>query len=391
LAGPAGAGDWPQFRGPGGQGFADEPGLPAHWAPGQNVRWKADLPGRGLSSPVVSRGKVYVTACTGVLQDRLHVLCFDARTGKKLWERQLRATGNTLCHPKTNMAAPTPVTDGERVHALFATGDLACFDAAGDLLWYRALARDYPRLTNQIGMAASPILWQDLLLVPLETADESFAVALDRSDGRNRWKVERPHDISWVTPLLLTNRGRPEVLLQSSQEVTAYDPATGRKCWTYPGAGLFLSPTAPSPAAGDGLVVLAGGVALRPPTEGGAPEVVWKSRRLRPAYASPLFYRGRVYALNNSAIALQCFDGKDGKLLWQERLEGPFTASPVAADGKVYLLNEAGVTTILEAGERAHVLGRGSLPGTFLATPAIADGALYLRSEQHLYCMAEGK
>jgi hypothetical protein len=176
AGGAAGAGDWPQFRGPGGRGFADGAGAPTRWGPRENVRWKAELPGRGLSSPVVAGGRVYVTACTGALQDRLHVLCFDAASGKRLWHRQLHATGNTLCHPKTNMAAPTPAADDGHVYAAFATGDLACFDAAGNLLWYRALVRDYPRLTNQVGMAASPVLWRDLLLLPLETADASFAV-----------------------------------------------------------------------------------------------------------------------------------------------------------------------------------------------------------------------
>src|SRR4051812_37298304 len=172
LTAGARAGDWPQFRGPGGTGVADETGVPTRWGPDENIRWKADLPGRGISSPVVARGKVYVTACTGALQDRLHVLCFDSATGKRLWERQLWATGNTFCHPKTCMAAPTPATDGERVYALFATGDLVCLDAGGNLLWYRALARDFPRVSNQVGMAASPVLWQDVLLVPMETADD---------------------------------------------------------------------------------------------------------------------------------------------------------------------------------------------------------------------------
>jgi outer membrane protein assembly factor BamB len=194
--------------------------------------------------------------------------------------------------------------------------------------------------------------------------------------------------MSWVTPLLIHPASRPEVLFASAQEVTAYDPATGRRLWTFAGAGLFPNPSAPSPAAGDGLVVLAGGVALRPGGDGKPPQVVWKSKRLRPAYASPLYYRGRVYALNNSAVALNCFDGKRGKLLWAQRLRGPFSASPVAADGKLYLVNEDGETAVLEAGDRPRVLARNKLPGTFLATPALAGGALFLRSEKELYCIA---
>ncbi len=389
-AGPAGARDWPQFRGPGGTAVSAETGFPTVWGPQKNIRWKADLPGRGLSSPVISRGRVYVTACTGALQDRLHLLCFAAATGKKLWERQLHATGNTLCHPKTNMAAPTPATDGERVYALFATGDLACFSADGSLLWYRALTREFPGITNQIGMAASPILSDGLLLLPMENDGESFAAGLDKLTGQTRWKVERPRETSWVTPLLITNRGRQEVLFQSSREVTAYEPATGRRLWTYPGKGRFPVPSVPSPAAGDGLVVLAGGLALRP-REGATPEVVWTTNKLRPAYASPLYYHGSVYALNNSAVALNCFAGKDGRLAWRHRLEGPFSASPVAAAGKVYLVNEAGRATVFRAGDRPEVLSENELGDAIFATPALAGGAIFLRSDQHLYCISERK
>ncbi len=390
-AGPARADDWPQFRGPGGTAVSSETGLPTRWSPQEHIRWKADLPGRGLSSPVVSRGRVYVTACTGALQDRLHVLCFEAATGKRLWERQLHATGNTLSHPKTNMAAPTPATDGERVYALFATGDLACFAADGSLLWYRALLRESPHVTNQIGMAASPILADDLLLLPMENDGDSFAAGLDRRTGQTRWKVERPRETNWVTPVLITNRGRQEALFQSSREVTAYDPATGRRLWTYPGKGKFLVPSVPSPAVGEGLVMVAGGLALRPGEGAAGPEVVWKTNKLRPAYASPLYYRGHIYALNNSAITLNCFDGKDGKVVWQHRVEGPFSASPVAADGKVYLVNEAGRATVFRAGDRPEVLSENEVGAAILATPALADGAIFLRSDQHLYCISERK
>jgi outer membrane protein assembly factor BamB len=181
------------------------------------------------------------------------------------------------------------------------------------------------------------------------------------------------------------------VLFQSSREVTAYDPATGRKHWTYPGEGVFPVPSVPSPAAGDNLVVLAGGIALRPGGPRAAPQVAWRSRNLRPAYASPLFYRGRVYAVNNTAIVFTCFAGKSGKVVWRQRVEGPFSASPVAADGKVYLVNEAGVTTVFRAGDRPEILGSNPLGEPVLATPALADGAIFLRSDRHLYCIATAK
>jgi outer membrane protein assembly factor BamB len=391
LLPPAHAGDWPQFRGPGGSGVSPDAGPPTTWdgRSGANVRWQADLPGRGVSGPVVARGRVYVTACTGVRQDRLHVLCFDAATGKRLWERRFWATGNTLCHPRTCMAAPTPATDGESVYALFATGDLAALNRDGDLLWYRSLARDYPQITNQVGMAASPVLCGDVLLLAVETTGESFAAGLDKATGKNRWKVPRPRDTNWVTPLVLERHGRAEALFLSANELTAYDPATGRERWAYRAEGLSPTPSVPSPAVADGLVVTGNGVALRPGEGPEGPEVIWKSNKVRPAYASPLCYNGRLYAVSNTGTVLDCFDLKDGKVAWQQRVKGPFSASPVAAGNRLILVNEGGVTTVLEVGPRPRVLATNPMGEEVLATPAIAGGALFLRSDRHLYCIAE--
>ena len=379
------AADWPQFRGPGGAGVSAEIGLPIHWSPSENIRWKAELPGRGVSSPIVAGGRVYITACSGYQERRLHLLCFDAATGAKQWERQFQATGNTLCHPKTCMAAPTPVSDGERVYALFATGDLACLDRNGNLLWYRSLVSDYHNITNQVGLAASPILWRDLLIVPMENVGDSFAAGLDKLTGHNRWKVERPRDINWPTPLLLERAGRTEVLFQAPQELAAYDPANGRKLWTYTGEGMTA---VPSLVAAGGLVILSGGVALKPPRAShAAPEVVWHSLKLRPAYASPLYYQGLLYAINNSGILLNCADLHTGRVIWQQRVKGPFSASPVAADDKIYLVNEDGLATVLRPGKPPQILSTNTLGEPMLATPAIADGAMYLRSDRHLYCV----
>jgi outer membrane protein assembly factor BamB len=394
LAGAAAtAADWPQFRGPGGSGVSDETGLPTTWdvKAGTNVRWKAELPGRGVSGPVVARGKVYVTSCTGYRQDRLHVLCFDAVTGKKLWERQFWATGNTNCNPKTSMAAPTPVTDGERVYALFATGDLACLDADGNLVWYRALVRDYPTITNQVGMAASPVLFKDTLFVPMENAgDQSFAAGLDKHTGRNRWKADRGRDINWVTPLVLPRGDRAEVLFQSGGELTAYDVETGEKRWDYKG-GLS---TIPSPLPADGLVLVPGGelAALRPSERGTEPEVVWKTNKLQTGYTTPLYYNKRVYAANNSF--LNRADAEDGRLAGEAlrlKVKGGISASPVAGDGKIYVVAEDGTVMVVKAGDEMELLATNPLGETVLATPAISGGALFVRSDGSLFCIAEKK
>src|SRR5438128_260440 len=172
------AADAPQFRGE--LGISTEKGLPIKWNADAGLRWTAELPGKGLSNPVIAGGRVYVTATSAYQQKREVVLCFDVKTGKKLWERQVWGTGTTLCHPKTNMAAPTPITDGERVYALFATGDFVCYDKDGDLVWYRSLVGDYPTIGNNVGMAASPTMHGDTLLICLENVGESFAVGIDK-------------------------------------------------------------------------------------------------------------------------------------------------------------------------------------------------------------------
>lgn len=384
---PLFAADWPQFRGPNGTAVADGAALPVKWSATENVRWKTELPGRGLSNPVIAAGRVYVTACSGYQENRLHVLCLDRATGKKLWERQLAATGNTTCNPKTCMAAPTPVTDSRRVFALFATGDLAAFDRDGNLLWYRALVRDYPDVTNQVGLASSPVLAGETLLLPLDNAGDSFIAGLDAASGKNRWLVKRDRDINWTTPLVRTEGGRAEALFLTGKELLAVDAATGRKRWAYRGEGLNSSA---SPIAADGFVILPGGVALQPPAiEGSEPAVVWTANKLRAGYSSHLFYRGRIYVLNSAGI-LHCADAADGNILWSQRVKGPFWASPVAGDGKVYVVNEAGTIAVVEAGgKEGRVLATNNMGESILATPAIADGAIFLRSDRHLYCVGD--
>jgi outer membrane protein assembly factor BamB len=388
LALPVFAADWTQFRGPGGSGVAEEKDLPTRWSKTDNIRWKVDLPGRGLSSPVIAGDRVYVTACTAYLQTRLHVLCFEAATGKKLWERQFWATGSTSCHPKTNMAAPTPVTDGQRVYALFATCDLVCLDKDGNLQWLRCLTQDYPTVTNQVGMAASPVLFKDVLILQIENAGESFAAGLDKATGKNKWKFDRERQINWVTPVLTKFGGKDVVLFQSPAELTACNPETGAKVWKYETKGIN---TIPSAVAGGGLLFLpAGDLEAVRPSDKGQPELAWNQTKLRPATASPTYYQDHIYSLGGAGV-LNCAEAATGKILWQERLKGPFSASPVAADGKLYCTNEAGATFVVQIGDKPQVLSTNDLGETILGSPAVSGGAIYLRSDQHLWCVGEKK
>jgi outer membrane protein assembly factor BamB len=376
------ANDWPQFRGPGGNGIANEKNLPVKWGPQENIRWKADVPGRGVSSPVVAGGRVYLTANTGVRLERLHVLCYDELDGKRLWQRQLAATGNTGCHPKTNMAAPTPVATADRVYALFATGDLAAFDREGNVLWYRSLVGDYPTVSNQVGMASSPILWKDTLIVPMDNVGESFMAGIDVHYGRNLWQVPRPREINFATPALWSHDDKTEVLFQDRTHLTAYDPSDGKKLWSHKIEGTTIA--TPTLADDTILVGTAGLARIRP--KGESAEVLWKSAKFGNVPTSPLYYQGRAFNINNSGV-LVCADGKTGEILWQERLKGPFWASLVAGDGKLYACNENGLTSVVRVGEKAEVLAENDLKEEILGTPAIADGSLFIRTDKHLYRM----
>jgi outer membrane protein assembly factor BamB len=391
FVGGAFGADWPQFRGPNGLAVAEGGPYPTRWTLGpdnrqEKIRWIADLPGRGLSSVVVASGRVFVTACDGPNQTKLITLCFDAKSGKKLWQRSIQATGGTNCHPKTSMAAPTPVTDGQHVFALFATADLVAYDREGNLLWYRSLTGDYPTITNQVGMASSPILARGRVIVPMDNSGESFLAALDAFTGRNVWRIDRPRDINWVTPLV---RG-DEIIFQNPEELVAYDIQTGERRWSY---AEGRRSEIPSPILGANGEVLSPGselVALKPGQAGETPKVSWKSSRLRgAAHPTPLYYNGKVFALNSSFV-LQCGDATTGKPLWDLRLKGPISASPIAADGRIFIVNEKGQTFVIKYDDKEGIIeATNSVGEEILATPAFADGAIFLRSDKKLICVGE--
>lgn len=382
------AGDWTQFRGRDGIGAADDARVPTKWSKTENLRWKAELPGRGLSGVVIAGGRAFVTACDGPNQTRLHVLCFDASSGKKLWQRSIWATGGTGCHPKTNMAAPTPAADGKAVYALFATADLVAYDHDGNLLWYRSLTGDYPTITNQVGMASSPILAGGVLAVPMDNSGESFLAGIDPKNGKNRWKVERPRDINWVTPAVRTSGDKTEIIFQGQHELVAYDAGSGQRRWGYVSDSKLAE--MPSPIVGPmGEVLTIGGdlIALQPADEGQSPKVLWRANKLRGGgYPTPLFYQDRIYSASGNGV-LTCGDAKDGKIIWQERLKGPIAGSPIAVNGHIYVLSEKGVMNVVKTGKEPKMVAQNTIEDDFLATPAVADGCIFIRSDKYLYCI----
>jgi outer membrane protein assembly factor BamB len=379
--------DWRQFRGPDSAGVAPSPGVPDKVAADANVAWKAELPGRGLSGPIVVGGRVFLTASGGPRGDRLSVLAFDAATGQRLWQRSVWATGPTNCHPKTCMAAPTPASDGESVVALFGTDDLVCLDRDGNLRWARSLYEENPGATDGRGLASSPVIVAGTAVIEIENQNVSFAAGIDLATGKNRWRIDRPREMNWTTPITLpgAKQGGELVLLQGSTRLSAIDPATGREVW---GLDRGSHPIASSVRQGNVLYVPGEkGLAALELQGDKPPKLLWEKPKLNPATASPVVLGERIYILRQGVLASG--EVATGEVKSELRVKGPFSASLVAAGGLLYCVNETGVAQVVRPGEKEDTLvSEGKLAETILATPAIADGALYLRSDKHLWKIA---
>ena len=379
--------DWRQFRGNDVAGVAIHDEVPATWSAAENVAWKAELLGRGLSGPIVVDCRVYLTASSGFTQNRLHVLCFDQKSGAKLWERQFWATGRTMTHPKMCVATPTPASDGQRIFAFYSSNDLICLDLDGNLQWLRGLTHDFPNASNSLWMSSSPIVAGDALIVQVENDAESFATGIDVTTGKSFWKKTRPKRANWTSPTVLTDaNGRTVALLQSSAGIEAVDPVTGETAWEFTSGAS----TIPSSAVSNGAVfVPSNGLTVLRPGADKTPEVVWKDNRMTPGTASPVIVSDKVFVVNNAGV-LQAIGETTGSMLWRLRLKGKFSATPVAAGKHLILFNEDGLGQVVDiTAEEGEIVGENDLGETILGTPAISDNALFVRSDKHLWKIAK--
>jgi outer membrane protein assembly factor BamB len=385
------AANWTQFRGPGSTGVADSSKPPVTFDSAGSVAWKSALPGRGLSSPIIVGDKVFVTAASGPKQETLHVLCFAVADGKQLWAREFRATGRTMCHPKTCNAAPTPCTDGQRLFALFSSNDLLCLDLEGNLLWLRGLMLDYPNAANSLGLASSPILAEGMLIVQMENDSDSFVAGIDAATGTNQWKIPGPKDANWTSPAIVREAGQPDTVIISSRDgALALDPKTGRERWTLPGPGSTIpSCTAslthlaqPRPGRGVALWELKGGTT--------PPAMLWESAQVGADTSTPVLIGGHVYSINGAGV-VTCAEIKSGERPWKLRLEnkgrpGKFSGSPVAAGTALYIASEDGTLYAVDTSAKdGAISGRLELGEPVLCTPSIAGNSIYLRSDGALW------
>lgn len=380
--------DWLNFRGPHGSGYAPDITTTVGELSAQTLAWKVTLPGRGLGSPVVVGERIFVTAASGPEQQQLHLLCFSVKDGTALWERRFWATGRTMSHNKTNVAAPTPASDGERIYALYSSNDLICVDLEGNLVWMRGLTLDYPNASNSLGMASSPIVVGDTLVAQIENDSESFAAGFDLVTGVNKWKLDRPKSANWTSPTVLHKDGEAIVALQSSDGILGLLPSTGSSVFTIPGGASTIPSAA---ASGDELFIPANGITVvKLGASGEEPRKIWNQSNQRPGTPSVLVAGEKLFLINNAGV-LTCANRASGEVLWEMRLKGPFSGSPVAGgDGKLYVFSEQGVGQVVDSsGEKGVVLSEIELGETILSTASLDDGALYIRSDGHLWKFAK--
>jgi outer membrane protein assembly factor BamB len=422
--------NWPQWRGPLGTGVSTEKGLPTEWSTKQNVAWRAELAGLGVSSPIVWGNQVFVTyqLGAGTLRQGRHptfvqegnpadagetplggarpqapddkirfaVAAFRTTDGRQLWEHTLDAAGKLPdVHDKRNLATPSPISDGERVYAWFSTGQLTALDMNGKAVWTRHLGQEYSPFDLDWGHASSPALYRDRLILTCYQGSAAFLLALDKRTGKELWKVDRGRDVkSYSTPLVIETAQGPEVIVNSNESIEAFDPSTGKSLWKFLEPARFA---VPMPVYQEGILYVSRGYrsgpywALKAGERSDVPKskLLWHVETGAPYTSSIVQHDGLLYMATEMGI-VSCIDGKTGERVWRERLGGIYSASPVFADGKIYLVGENGETLVLRAGRTPQVLAKNKLDMRVIASPAISDGRIFIRGDRHLVAIQTG-
>jgi len=393
--------DWPQFRGPTGQGHATERGIPLEWSESKNIVWKTAVPGLGWSSPAVAGGRVWLTTVVeskerrGRLSASLRALAFDVATGRELVNVEVFQLADAgYVNPKNSRASPTPIVDGDRVYMHFGADGTAALSTSGEILWTTHL-----RYESQHGNGGSPTLYRDLLIVNCDgNGGDAYVVALDTATGKTRWKTSRrrPADQAYSTPLVITVGQQDQLVSVGAYRAAAYEPLTGQEIWRVSYGDGFSN--VPRPVFGQGLVFIATGfqtpslIAVRPDGKGDVTRthVAWMTSRGAPYTPSPLLVGNDLYYVSDTGV-LTLADATSGQVVWQQRLGGNYSASPVLADGRIYFQSEEGMTTVIAPGREFRRLAINRLDGATLASMAVSQESVFLRTHTHLYRIAERK
>lgn len=389
--------NWPEFRGPTGQGLSSATGLPVKWSATENVTWKQPVPGKGWSSPILLEGKLYLTTAVPLDEERgtagpqsLRTLCLAADTGKTLWDTEVfqQTAPGVKIHGKNSHASPTPIANGKHLFVHFGTHGTACLDLEGKIVWKNQELKYAPVHGN----GGSPVLINGLLVLSCDGGDQQFVVAMDAATGEIRWKTPReengPKKFAFCTPLVIEVAGKPQIVSVGANSVSGFDPQDGKQIWKVRYEGYSV---VPRPVYGHGLLFMSTSydnptfLAIRPDGTGDVTDthVEWTMKKGAPHNPSPLLVGDELYLMSDNGIAT-CLDARTGRQYWQQRIGGNFSASPLYADGKIYFQSEDGEGIVIQAGTTFEELSRNPIGERTLASYAVGDKALFIRSDKHL-------
>ena len=389
--------DWPQFRGPDGQGHSKSKNVPLEWSDEKNVKWKMAVPGKGFSSPVIFNQQIWMTSAENEGKS-LHAICLDKTSGKLIHNIKVITTDDAGPRHRLNgYASPTPVIDKEHVFVHFGPRGTACLNKKGEVIW-----KNTDLNYNVIqGGASSPILYNDVLFLTCDGIDFQFLVALEKQTGKVKWKQDRAHleaaaqkraiaKMSYSTPLIQSVEGITQLVCSGADHVASYNINDGKEIWWMPYNGFSI---VGRPSYGNSLFYVVGSIrqdhfciyAVQP-GKGQLKnnQIKWQYSKGVPHVSSPILVDTEVYFVHDGGVA-SCLNAITGELIWNERLGGNYDASPIRIQNRLYFLNREGKTTVLSTGKRFNKLATNQLKGTFKASPAVADGSLFLRSDTHLF------
>jgi outer membrane protein assembly factor BamB len=396
------AGDWMQFRGPGGLGVSQDRDVPTKWSDSENVLWKADLPGPGASSPIVVGDRVYLTCYTGYglepgkgseTELRRHVLCFDRHTGEKLWQKTFEPKlpehayqGEGAYH---GYAASTPASDGERLYVFFGKAGVFALDLNGEQLWQASVGDG----TNGWGSGTSPVLFGDKVLINASVECGSL-VALDKATGKEVWKAGGV-SAAWNTPQLVVRTDWEELIVSAQDKLMSFNPYDGKSLWTAEGVHRYVCPSVV--AHGDVVYAIGGGhtsLAVRMAGRGDVTQThtVWRQMK-GSNVGSPVYHDGHLYWAGDSSGLVNCQNAQTGEFVYQERLDprpGNIWSSAVLADGKIFYVSQHAGTFVVAAKPQFELLAHNTFADDDSRTnssPAIHDSRILLRTDRRLYCL----
>ena len=406
------ADNWPMWRGATGVGISKEKNLPVKWSAAENIAWKATLPNRGNSTPIIWGEKIFLTQPLEKEQKRA-LLCIDRLDGKILWQRSVKYTEQERSHRSNPYCSESPATDGTRVIAVYGSAGVVCYDLAGKLLWQR----DLGKIDFEWGAAASPVIHGDLVFIYRGPDPKAHLIALDKRTGKTVWQKNDPvvtikdrtdgfrgnKSREWIgsysTPIIVKAAGREELVMSYPGSLAGINPKSGRQLWTCGGLNPLIYS---SPIAGEGVVVAMGGffgTTVAVPVGGKSDmtkQTLWRAERTANRLGSGVIHNRHVYVLNTPGI-IECLDLKTGKVKFSERVRGKGAkqeswSSMTLAGDTIYIPNQSGETLVIRANPKFELIAINPLDGTLTnSSLAASDGQFFLRTHKHLWCIGKRK